>query len=159
MKRAWWIAAAVFLADRGTKMLSGRIPPAGQTLIPGVIGLRLARNTGMAFSLFSGRPRLLGILSLVMILGAFLVFRKKTIRPLTTAGLMLMLGGALGNAADRLLTGYVTDMIELLFVSFAVFNVADACLVIGCGLAVMDLFRNEPGEPPAGHADSGSAEA
>ena len=61
------------------------------------------------------------------------------------AGLMLMLGGALGNLADRLLTGTVTDMIELLFVRFAVFNVADACLTAGCALMIVSLlFR--PGD-------------
>ena len=43
--------------------------------------------------------------------------------------------------APVVLTGYVPDMLEFLFVDFAVFNVADACLVIGCGLAVLDLFR------------------
>ena len=53
---------------------------------------------------------------------------------------MLMLGGALGNAADRLLLGYVPDMIELLFVRFAVFNAADAALTIGCGMMLISLL-------------------
>ena len=54
---------------------------------------------------------------------------------------MMMLGGALGNMLDRFLTGFVPDLIEFLFVRFAVFNLADACLVIGCGLVIIDLFR------------------
>ena len=56
---------------------------------------------------------------------------------------MMMLGGAAGNMVDRFLTGFVPDMIEFLFIRFAVFNVADACLVIGCALVIIDLIRGE----------------
>ena len=141
MRKEAWTAAGVFLADRLTKALSVRIPPEGTALIPGVLGLRQARNTGMAFSLLSGHPLLLGILSLAILAGAFLALRGRKLSGLARTALALMLGGALGNLADRLLTGYVPDMLEFLFVDFAVFNVADACLVTGCGLAVLDLFR------------------
>ena len=141
MRKEAWTAAGVFLADRLAKALSVRIPPEGTTLIPGVLGLRQARNTGMAFSLLSGHPLLLGILSLAILAGAFLALRGRKLSGLTRTALALMLGGALGNLADRLLTGYVPDMLEFLFVDFAVFNVADACLVTGCGLAALDLFR------------------
>ena len=143
MKGYAWIALAVFLADRGTKLLWDRIPREGLVLIPGILGLTPARNTGMAFSLLSGHPWLLAGLSLVMIAGAFLFLRGKQLSPLTRTGLMLMLGGALGNLADRLVLGWVPDMIEFLFVRFAVFNVADACLTVGCGLVILDLFRGE----------------
>ena len=146
MKKYGWIAAVVFLLDRGTKLLFSRIPAEGLVLIPGVLGLRPARNTGMAFSLFSGRPWLLGLLSLGIIMGGWIYFRGKPLRPLARIGLMMMLGGAAGNMADRFLTGYVPDMIELLFTRFAIFNLADAFLVAGCGLLMADLLRREPGK-------------
>ena len=60
---------------------------------------------------------------------------------LTRAGLMMIVGGAAGNALDRLTQGYVTDMLEPLFVRFAVFNLADACLVIGCLLVLPEILR------------------
>ena len=142
-KSDFWIAGAVFLADRGTKLLWDRIPAGGRTLIPGVIGLYPARNTGMAFSLFSGQPWLPGLLSLGIIAAAFFFLRGKELSRLTRTGLMMMLGGAAGNLADRFFTGSVPDLFEFLFVRFAVFNVADACLVIGCGLVMLDLFRGE----------------
>ena len=142
-KRAFGIAAAVFLADRGTKLFWDRIPAEGMTLIPGVIGLYPARNTGMAFSLGSGIPWLAGVLSLVMIGAAFFLLRGRELPPPAETGLMMMLGGAAGNLADRFLLGYVPDMIELLFVRFAVFNVADACLVAGCGLGIVSLLREK----------------
>ncbi|MBQ9253100.1 MAG: signal peptidase II [Clostridia bacterium] len=143
MKKYGWIALLVFLLDRASKLLWPRIPPSGFLLIPGVLDLYPARNTGMAFSLLSGRPWLLGLLSLGVIVGAFFFLRRKALRPLCWVGLMMMLGGAVGNLADRLITGFVPDMIELLFVRFAIFNLADVALVVGCLLVMIDLFRGE----------------
>ena len=140
MKRNLWIAGVVFLADRGTKLFWDRIPAEGMTLIPGVIGLCPARNTGMAFSLLSGQPWLTGLLSLMLIAGGFLYLRGKELRRLESVGLMMMLGGACGNLTDRLLAGSVPDMVELLFVRFAIFNAADVCLVAGCVLVMADLL-------------------
>ena len=143
MKRYGWIALLLFAADRATKMLRDRIPAGGMVLIPGVLGLYPARNTGMAFSLLSGQPWLLGLLSLGVVAGAIFFLRGKSLRALTWVGLMLMLGGAAGNMLDRICFGYVPDLLELLFVRFAVFNVADAGLVIGCALVMIDLFRKD----------------
>ena len=143
MKRIWpWMTAAgAFLADRVTKILAEGIPADGQVLIPGVVGLRLVRNRGIAFSLLSGKPWLLGLASLAVIAAAILVLRKREIPPLRLAGLMMMLGGAAGNMVDRLFQGSVTDMIELLFIRFAIFNTADACLCVGCALVILTLLR------------------
>ena len=135
------IAIAVFAADRLSKILAGGIPPEGILLIPGVVRLRYVENTGAAFSMFSGHPWLLGVLSLLIIVGGFLFLRKKTLPVLAMTGLMMMLGGAAGNMADRFLTGFVPDMIELLFVRFAIFNVADSFLCIGCALTAVSLLR------------------
>ena len=142
MKRAWpWLTALAVLAlDRITKILAPGIPEDGQPLIPGVIGLRYAENKGIAFSMLSGQPWLTGLLSLAIIIAAFLLLRKKQLRPLPLTGLMMMLGGAVGNMIDRFVHGYVPDMIEFLFVNFAIFNVADACLCIGCALVIIHLL-------------------
>lgn len=142
MKRAWpWlIAAGVFILDRISKILAVNIPENGQILIPGVLGLRYAENRGIAFSLLSGRPWLLGFLSLIIIIAAVLYLRKKRLHPVTLAGLMMMLGGAAGNMLDRFVRGYVPDMIEFLFVKFAIFNIGDACLCAGCALVIARLL-------------------
>lgn len=150
MRKKLWIAAAVFLADRVFKLLWEHIPPGGVVLIPGVLALRRAMNTGMAFSLFRGHPWLLGVLSVLIIGGAILYFRGKQVPARSAAGLMMMLGGAVGNMADRLLNRFVPDMFELLFVRFAIFNVADIFLVLGCGLTAIGFLHEEqknPGEP------------
>ena len=145
-KNIFWVIVAVVLAvDRFTKELSLEIPSDGITLIPGVIGLRYAENRGIAFSMLNGYPRLMGILSLVLIAGGFIWLRKKEIALFPLAGLALMAGGAAGNMLDRLIRGYVPDMVETLFVSFPVFNIADSCLTVGCALVMISLlFR--PGD-------------
>ena len=142
-KAMWLIPAAVFAADRVTKILAVGIPTEGIPLIPGVVRLRYAENTGAAFSMLSGHPWLLGVLSLLIIAGAFLFLRKKNIPVLAMTGLMMMLGGAAGNMVDRFATGFVPDMIEVLFVRFAIFNVADSFLCIGCALTALSLLRTK----------------
>ena len=141
----WGTAAAVLAADRITKELAPGIPEGGVALIPGVLGLRYAENRGIAFSLLSGAPRLLGVLSLALIAAGFLWLRKKELKPFPLFALALMAGGAAGNMIDRLVRGYVLDMIEALFVRFPVFNIADAALTAGCVLVMASLlFR--PGD-------------
>ena len=138
----WAVAAAVFIADRVTKILAPGIPENGVVLIPGVIGLRYAENRGIAFSLLSGAPWALGVVSLLIIAAAFFCLRGKKLQPLALTGLMMMLGGAAGNMVDRFVHGFVPDMIEVLFVNFAIFNVADTFLCIGCGLVIISLLTS-----------------
>ena len=142
----WAVAAVVFIADRTTKMLAPGIPKNGQVLIPEVIGLRYAENRGIAFSLLSGAPWVLGVVSLLIMAVAFLFLRGKQLRPLALTGLMMMLGGAVGNMVDRFVHGFVPDMIEVLFMEFAIFNVADTFLCIGCGLVIISLLRKDTGQ-------------
>jgi len=141
----WAVAAAVFIADRVTKILAPGIPENGVVLIPEVIGLRYAENRGIAFSLLSGAPWALGVVSLLIIAAAFFCLRGKKLQPLALTGLMMMLGGAAGNMVDRFVHGFVPDMIEVLFMNFAIFNVADMFLCIGCGLVIISLLRKDTG--------------
>ena len=136
----WLILIASLAADRVTKLLAPGLPADGMVLIPGVLGLRYAENRGIAFSLLSGYPRLLGILSLGLIIAGFLWLRKKKTGTFPLAGLALMAGGAAGNMLDRLVSGYVPDMIEALFVRFPIFNIADSCLTAGCVMLVISLL-------------------
>lgn len=135
------VALMVLGLDLLTKQLArGLTSPV--TLIPGFVGLRYAENTGMAFSLLSGQTWLLGLASLVCIAAGWLILRRYRLGSLSRIAAMLMLGGALGNALDRLLRGYVIDMVELLFIDFAIFNLADAALTVGCLLMGYSLLRH-----------------
>ena len=140
----WIIVIAVLVVDRITKELAPGIPAEGIEVIPGIVGLRYAENQGAAFSMLSGAPRLLGVLSLVLIVGGFVWLRKKKFSTFPLVGLALMVGGAAGNMFDRLIRGYVPDMIETRFITFPVFNAADSCLVVGCILLIISLlFRKQ----------------
>ena len=143
LRKECWIAPAVLILDRVTKIAAEGLPPEGRILIPGVLGLRYVRNTGVAFSLFSQVPFLPAVLTAAVLIAAFFLLRKKKLSPLPFCGLMAMLGGALGNLIDRVFSGSVPDMIEPLFVSFAIFNVADIGITVGCGLVMLYLLLPE----------------
>ena len=140
LKRYGWIAALALVLDQLTKLWAQGLGYARLVLIPGVVGLRYAENTGMAFSLLSGRPWLLGVLSAALIVLGALALRRYRLGALPSVAAMLMLGGAAGNMLDRLLRGYVVDMVETLFIQFPIFNLADACLTVGCVLMAWSLI-------------------
>ena len=135
--RGAWIALAAALADRLSKVAVARLGWAGP-LIPGIVDLQPVRNRGMAFSLLSGQALLLSAVTALLIAGlaGWLMARPGAPR-LMRAGLWLIVGGGLGNLYDRLTLGSVCDFIELAFVRFAVFNVADVCICLGAALAVI----------------------
>ncbi|MDO4837917.1 MAG: signal peptidase II [Clostridia bacterium] len=139
MKRYLWITPAVIILDQAAKWAARRMTEP-IVLIDRVIGLRCTQNTGMAFSFLSDHIILLVLLSVVLMAAGYAVLRRYTLGTVSRTAAMLMLGGALSNMGDRLFLGYVTDMIELLFCSFAIFNVADICLTVGCGLMIFSLL-------------------
>ena len=139
MRKFYWIAALTVIVDQATKWACTRLT-GSVTLIPRVLALTYAENTGMAFSMLSGHSWLLGIVSAVCILAGWLVMRRYTLGTTSRIAAMLMLGGAVGNMIDRFLRGYVVDMFEALFVDFAIFNVADAALTVGTALLAYTLI-------------------
>lgn len=148
--RGWWIALAAALMDRLAKRLAVGLPAGGRTLVPGVVDLRRVQNRGMAFSMLSGQSLLLAILTALLIAGivGWLLCRPDAGK-LFRAGLWLIVGGGLGNLYDRLTAGSVMDFIELTFVRFAVFNVADVCICVGAALALLgSLPPKKAGDAP-----------
>jgi signal peptidase II len=103
-------------------------------------------NDGVAFSMFQGHRTPLIILQSILvavIVSIMLIAYRRLGSAHHTLTIMtsfsLMLGGGLGNLWDRVSTGHVTDFVSI--GSFAVFNVADACLVAGCGLLIIYMLR------------------
>ena len=152
IRRYGWIALLVLAADQAVKYLACRLQ-ATFTLIPGVLAFTYAENTGMAFSLLSGRSWLLGLLSAAVIVLGLIALRRYRLGPLPSVAAMLMLGGAAGNMIDRLLHGYVVDMFEVLLFRFAIFNVADAALTVGCALMAASLLFSPKDWSDTRHAD------
>ena len=139
MRKFYWIALPTVILDQVSKWLCTHLT-GSVTLIPGVLALTYMENTGMAFSLFSGRAWVLGVVSAVCILIGWIVLRRYQLGTISRVAAMLMLGGAVGNMIDRFFRGYVVDMFEALFVEFAIFNVADAALTVGAVLMAFTLL-------------------
>lgn len=136
-------AALIVILDQWTKHLTVTHIPLG-SVVPvwdGVFHFTHIHNTGMAFSLLEGGRWFF----LVMTLAAFVLLgvalKKKWItHPSGLWALAMIAGGAVGNLIDRVLYGYVVDMIEVEFMRFAVFNVADCFVCIGAALLVIYAF-------------------
>ena len=149
------ILAAVLVAlDQLVKYLVVQNIPLGEHVpfLPCILDLTYVQNTGAAFSLFSDHTWILTLISLVMsVILAVALFKPFFRHPFGRTALALLLAGAVGNLIDRALQGYVVDMFHVLFMEFAVFNVADICVVCG-GIAFcvyfLFLYDKEKKEEP-----------
>ena len=103
----------------------------------GLFQFKLVHNTGAAWGMFGDSTFALGVVSLVvcvMILIVIALFKYLFERPITLfeiGSLALVFAGGLGNALDRFMYGYVVDFIDLTFMNFPVFNIAD--IGVSCG--------------------------
>ena len=142
------VSLLVIALDRITKIAVARAISLGDAhvVIPKVFRITHVLNTGAAFSLFgdSASPErvrwLLVVFSLVAaVIVAIVLVRMGRRITATTFGLALILGGAIGNAYDRIRTGAVIDFFEVHIVHYhwPDFNVADSCIVIGGILLVL----------------------
>ncbi|MGI5963547.1 MAG: signal peptidase II [Lawsonibacter sp.] len=141
------LALALVALDQLVKYLVLEYIPLGGHVpfIPYVLELTYVKNTGAAFSLFAEHTWLLALVSLVMSVVLAVALWKNFFRhPLGKVTLTLLLAGAVGNLIDRAFRHYVVDMFNVLFMNFAVFNVADICVVVGgIAAAVYYLFLAE----------------
>lgn len=127
-------------------------------LIPGVLSLTYVDNPGIAWSLFMDHPELLTLSTAFLMLVLLVLFFTKFVRSgVLLTFLMLVLGGGLGNLADRVFRGSVVDYIHLDFLDFPIFNLADCLVVVGVLLTLVWLlvywFREEKHHEPE-HAAS-----
>ena len=136
-------AALIVILDQFTKYLTVAHIPLGGTLpaIDGLFQLTYVQNTGMAFSMLEGGRWFFLVMTLAAFVLMFVALKKKWINHSTGLwALASIAGGAVGNLIDRIRLGYVIDMIEVTFMEFAVFNVADSFVVCGAILLVIYAF-------------------
>lgn len=139
------LAVAVVALDRATKHWAMRTLAQPMVALEGVLRWRYCENTGAAFSALSGSGTVVLVLSaiLLVVLAAYLLFRPRIPWGAQLCLWAVVAGGA-SNLFDRLAWGFVVDFIEPLFVSFAVFNVADCFIVLGVlGAALTVLLDRE----------------
>jgi signal peptidase II len=151
--RGWLLLLSliVIAADRITKWLASTRIELGShvVVIAHVFAISHVENPGAAFSLFNNSPSpgrvrwmllVFSVLAAVAVLAALLKLGR-TITA-TSVALALILGGALGNAYDRLRFGSVIDFLEVHIVHYhwPDFNVADSAIVVGGILLLLDAL-------------------
>ncbi len=134
-------------------------------LLGGLLTLRVLRNSGAAFNIGNGMTVIFTVIATGVVVAILRYARRLRSLPWAIT-LGLLLGGALGNLADRLLRspgplrGHVVDWIEL--PHYPVFNLADSAIVCGGVLAVIlasrglqvdgTVYRDDPPENPENNA-------
>jgi signal peptidase II len=132
--RAWRLAAAlcglVVVVDQGAKaLIEANLVPGEQVDVLGSFGFTLAHNRGVAFGLASGGGAALVALTLAALLFVGVLFARNPTRPGMWVAVGLLAGGALGNLADRVRAGAVTDYFDVL--GWPPFNLADVAITLG----------------------------
>lgn len=138
------VAAAILAVDQLVKWwVVATLPGEPKVLIDGFLQLRYVTNFGAAFSILDGFGSVIALGAIAAAVFIFVVAVNVTSKGETVA-LGLVLGGALGNLADRafrgdgFLDGGVVDFVDFSF--FPAFNVADAAITIGAALALWFAF-------------------
>lgn len=152
MKKWYWFALSilVIVCDQASKYWAevSLIPYKPLAVFP-MLNVTLAYNTGAAFSFLNGagdwhRWFFAGfslLMSLVLIVWLYRVSNQER---LLSAGISLILGGAVGNLIDRAFYGYVIDFIDVYYEHhhFATFNIADSAICIGAAFFILDVLVN-----------------
>lgn len=144
------IMALVILTDRFTKWLVAKNIALHDSIvmIPGLFRLTHVQNRGAAFGLFDESPGewktlMLIVFSLVaLVVVAGLLWKNGHALNATGIGLSLVMGGAIGNLWDRLVSKHVLDFLDFYIGSYhwPAFNVADSAIVVGALLLVADVL-------------------
>lgn len=142
-RRGSWALAGIVVAivlalDQGTKALvRDAIVHGEQRDVLGPLSLVNVHNRGVAFGFLGGGGALVLVVTLAALALLVAYFARHAERPLLWLPTGLVLGGALGNLADRIHQGYVTDFIH--FPHWPAFNVADMSITGGVVALVLVL--------------------
>lgn len=141
------VVAAVLAVDQASKSWALSSLADGPVDLFWTLRLRLAFNSGAAFSIGEGFPWFFAVLAVVVLGALALLARRTYVGPATATGLGLVAGGAIGNLVDRVFRdhgGAVVDFIDLQW--WPVFNLADASLCVGIGLLLLSWGRSDGAE-------------
>ena len=112
-----------------------------KTIIPGILSFTYLQNDGAAWNIFSGQMILFYLISIAaIVVVVYYLFNPKYKNWLFDTGLALVFGGIVGNFIDRLHLKYVIDMLQLDFVQFNIFNIADSAITVGIVLVFIYLI-------------------
>lgn len=147
MKRYLWLLpiAAVIGLDQLTKWLAATYLKAIDTvpIIKNALHLTYLENRGAAFGMLKNHRwvfMVVSTLAIIAIIAVMIASYKKLYDPLLYVGLTFIAGGGIGNMIDRIALGYVVDFIDFRLIDFAIFNVADSFVCVGCALVILQIL-------------------
>ncbi|OWU80834.1 signal peptidase II [Phaeobacter sp. 22II1-1F12B] len=154
-----WAALAAFVLDQGSKYAVVHGMELARRhwieVFPPLLTFRYGENRGINFGLLDGNSEIarwvLIVFSLLVVVavGWWVVRNQRGVWMQVSAGLLI--GGALGNVADRLLYGYVLDFLNMSCCGINnpfVFNVADVFIFAGAAGLILFDNRDKPGSSP-----------
>lgn len=122
------------------------LKPVGTTVVlKDILSLTYVENRGAAFGILQN-SRWVFICTTIIILAVLIIYKIKY-KPqgkIINTSLCLLISGAIGNLIDRIFRGFVVDMLEVTFIEYPVFNVADCFVVVGAillGIYIMFIYK------------------
>ncbi|QDQ01635.1 lipoprotein signal peptidase [Lysinibacillus fusiformis] len=153
MYKYYGLAAFVILLDQWTKWLIVKNMEYGERISvwDPWFGILSHRNRGAAWGMLEGQMWLFTIVTVGVICAIIYFYHKEAKgKPIFQVGLMLLLGGAIGNFIDRLFRGEVVDFVDVLIpvinYDFPIFNIADAALSIAVVVLMIGLIIEDKKE-------------
>ena len=153
MYKYYGLAAFVVLLDQWTKWLIVKNMEYGERIavLDPWFGILSHRNRGAAWGMLEGQMWWFSIVTVAVICAiVYFYHREAKGKPIFQVGLMLLLGGAIGNFIDRIFRGEVVDFVDVLIpiikYDFPIFNVADAALTIAVVILMIGLIMEDKKE-------------
>ena len=137
----------LIIADQVTKYFTvSMLKPVGSVeIIKNILNFTYVENRGAAFGILQNARWVFIVLTTIAVAAIIIYLLKEKPKDKTlTCSLSLILAGAIGNMIDRILKGFVVDMIEVTFIDYPVFNFADCCVVIGAillGIYIIFIYK------------------
>ena len=146
--RAGLVLAAILVVDQVVKQVIVSSLQRGEE-VDVVLGIKLVnvRNSGVAFGVLEDGGTLVAIFIALAVVALLVYFARHATRPLYWLPTGLLLGGALGNIADRVREGSVIDFVKLPY--WPAFNVADSAITVGVVALLFVLERGDEARSPA----------
>jgi signal peptidase II len=142
------VAFAVLAADQLTKaVLRAQIPLGDRVEGYGGFDIHHVRNSGIVHGLFQGTAFPLAIVTAIVVFGMLAYFaRTGRSKPGMPVAFGFLVGGSLGNLADRIRLGYVTDFVDS--PSGGSFNLADVSIMVGIVILLVVVLLGEATAEP-----------
>ncbi|MDZ5470722.1 signal peptidase II [Bacillus sp. 31A1R] len=142
------IALFIIALDQWTKWLIVKKMELGESIqvIENFLYITSHRNRGAAWGILQGQMWFFYVVTIVVIIGIiYYMYKAARGKWLLGVSLGFMLGGAIGNFIDRVYYKEVVDFINtyILGYDFPIFNIADSALVIGVGMLMIQMFKEE----------------